>query len=65
MPIVMCIICNGTGYTREPKAEDIGEQCFYCNGEGQLLQDSGSSPCGGVATKSEYDEAMRRGLRRA
>lgn len=73
MPIVTCPTCNGSGYTRKPKpgpigiwvpAPDLGEQCFTCKGKGELLQDSSSFPCGGVATDTEREEAMRRGLRR-
>lgn len=64
MPIVMCVICNGTGNAKKSE-QDLPEQCFYCVGKGQLLQDSSSFPCGGVATESEREEAYGKGLRRA
>ena len=73
MPILDCIVCSGTGYTRKPKPApigiwipnpDLGEQCYSCAGKGKVLQDSSSFPCGGVATVEEREEAAQQGLRR-
>ena len=73
MPILDCQICNGTGWERKPKhqqvgsigtPDDIGQPCWHCQGKGQVLQDSASYPCGTTATDDEIEDALHRNLKR-